>query len=192
MPSFFSGICHCLLVAIVMASGFSGSVSAQDVSGLHAGIDSVVETIEEKVIGWRRDFHEHPELSNREFRTAGIVAEHLSSLGIAIRTNVAHTGVVGVLKGGKPGGVVALRADMDALPITEKTGLPFASTLKSEYNGTEVGVMHACGHDMHTAILMGAAETLAGLRDESPAQLSFFSSLRKKGRRGVNGAVPGS
>src|SRR6185312_13110772 len=110
---------------------------------------------------WRRDLHEHPELGNQEIRTAGIIAKHLRSLGMDVKTGVAHTGVVGVLKGGKPGPVVALRADMDGLPVTERTPLPFSSKVKSTYNGQEVGVMHACGHDSHMAILMGVAELLS-------------------------------
>ncbi len=119
------------------------------------------DQLETKVIAWRRDFHEHPELGNREVRTAGIVAKHLKSLGIEVKTNVAKTGVTGVLKGGKPGPVVALRADMDGLPVTERTPVPFASKVRTTYNGQEVGVMHACGHDSHLAILMGVAEILS-------------------------------
>src|ERR1700748_3686338 len=112
------------------------------------------DAIEQKIIAWRRDFHEHPELGNHEVRTAGIIAKHLQSLGIEVKTGVATTGVVGILRGGKPGPVVALRADMDALPITERTDVPFASKVKTMYNGKETGVMHACGHDSHMAILM--------------------------------------
>ena len=110
-------------------------------------------------IAWRRDIHEHPELGNREVRTAGVVAAHLRALGFdEVREKVAHTGVVGVLRGGKPGPVVALRADMDALPVTEEVDVPFKSTARAEWNGQSCGVMHACGHDAHTAILMGVAE----------------------------------
>src|SRR5215210_7500935 len=104
------------------------------------------DKIESKMIAWRRDLHEHPELGNNEFRTASIIAKHLQSLGMEVKTGVAHTGVMGILKGGKPGPVVALRADMDALPVIEKTLLPFASKVKTQYGGKEVGVMHACGH----------------------------------------------
>jgi amidohydrolase len=113
------------------------------------------DAIESKVIAWRRDFHEHPELGNHEVRTAAIIAKHLQALGMDVKTEVATTGVVGILKGGKPGPVVALRADMDALPVTERVNLPFASKVKTMYNGAEAGVMHACGHDSHMAILMG-------------------------------------
>lgn len=124
-------------------------------------LEKQYQSIEEKVIQWRHDIHQHPELSNREFNTAQKVADHLRSLGMEVQTGVAHTGVVGILKGKKPGKVVALRADMDALPVTERNALPYRSQVVSEYNGQQVGVMHACGHDTHVAILMGAAEILA-------------------------------
>jgi amidohydrolase len=124
-------------------------------------LETQYQSIEEKVIQWRHDIHQHPELSNREFNTAQKVADHLRSLGMEVQTGVANTGVVGILKGKKPGKVVALRADMDALPVTERNALPYRSQVVSEYNGQQVGVMHACGHDTHVAILMGAAEILA-------------------------------
>ncbi|MDZ7643482.1 MAG: amidohydrolase [Woeseiaceae bacterium] len=140
------------------------------------------EAVEPRVIAWRRDFHEHPELSNREFRTARIVTEHLRSLGLdAVETGIAHTGVVGTLVGGKPGPVIALRADMDALPVREQTGLPFASTATGEYNGREVPVMHACGHDTHVAMLMGAAEVLAAHRDQLAGTVKFFFQPAEEG-----------
>ena len=132
------------------------------------GIEVEVQAtqIEEEVISWRRHIHQNPELGNREFRTASLIADHLRSLDFdEVRTQIAHTGVVGLLQGGLPGPVVALRADMDALPITEKTGLSFASKVRSVYNGQDTGVMHACGHDAHVAILMGVATILAGMRD---------------------------
>ena len=122
--------------------------------------------IEQKVINWRHDFHQNPELGNRETRTAAIVAKHLQSLGFDVKTNVAYTGVIGILKGDKPGPVIALRADMDALPVEEVNDLPYASKVKTTYNGKETGVMHACGHDGHTAILMGVAEVLASMKKE--------------------------
>ena len=131
-----------------------------------SAVFAAAEALQPKVVAWRRDIHEHPELGNREVRTSALVAEHLRALGYEVRTGVAHTGVVATLKGGKPGGVVALRADMDALPVEEKTGLPFASKVVGEYNGPPTPVMHACGHDAHVAILMGAAEVLAGMREE--------------------------
>ncbi|MGA0415025.1 MAG: amidohydrolase [Flavobacteriaceae bacterium] len=124
-------------------------------------LETQYQSIEEKVIQWRHDIHQYPELSNREFNTAQKVADHLRSLGMEVQNGVAHTGVVGILKGKKPGKVVALRADMDALPVTERNALPYRSQVVSEYNGQQVGVMHACGHDTHVAILMGAAEILA-------------------------------
>ena len=137
-------------------------------------IDRRTAEIESKVVAWRRDFHQNPELGNRETRTAKIVADHLRSLGIEVRTGVAHTGVVGVLRGGRPGRVIALRADMDALPVTEEVNLPFASKVRTTYNGQEVGVMHACGHDNHVAILMGVAEILAGMKDRLPGAVKFI------------------
>ena len=144
-------------------------------STLAARIDGAAQVLEAQVIAWRRDLHQHPELGNREFRTAGIVAEHLRRLGFdEVRTGVAHTGVVGLLKGGLPGPVVALRADMDGLPVTEEVDLPFASKAKATWNGETVGVMHACGHDCHVAILMGVAEILAGLRGELRGSVKFI------------------
>lgn len=137
--------------------------------------------IEQKVIAWRRDLHQNPELSNREFRTAKVVADHLKSLGLEVQTGVAHTGVVATLKGALPGKVVALRADMDALPVAEETGLPFASKVKTTYNGQEVGVMHACGHDCHTAILMGVAEILAGMKRELRGTVKFIFQPAEEG-----------
>ena len=134
-----------------------------------------------KVKDWRRDFHQFPELSNREFRTAEIVAKHLKSLGMEVRTGIAHTGVAGILVGGKPGPVVALRADMDALPVTERLPLPFASKEKSTYLGQEVGVMHACGHDAHTAILMGVAELLSRRRQDLKGTVLFIFQPAEEG-----------
>jgi amidohydrolase len=140
------------------------------------------EAIESQVIEWRRDIHRHPELSNREFRTAKKVADHLRALGFDdVQTGVAHTGVVGTLKGGKPGPVIALRADMDALPVREQTGLPFASEVMAEYNGKQVPVMHACGHDTHVAMLMGAAEILAKHRDELAGTVQFVFQPAEEG-----------
>ncbi len=140
-----------------------------------------IAKVEAKVIEWRRDIHQHPELGNREFRTAGLVAKHLKSLGIETKTGVAHTGVVGVLVGGKAGPVVALRADMDGLPLTERVVLPFASKARAEFNGAEVGVMHACGHDTHVAILMGVAEVLAAHRAEISGTVKFIFQPAEEG-----------
>lgn len=134
-----------------------------------------------RVIAWRRDFHEHPELSNREVRTAGIVAQHLRRLGLAVQTGVAKTGVVAVLEGGRPGPTIALRADMDALPVIEQTDVPFRSKVTTTYRGETVGVMHACGHDAHTAILMGVAEILTGLRADLPGRVVFLFQPAEEG-----------
>ena len=131
----------------------------------NTSIDKDLVSIEKKVIEWRRHFHQNPELSNREFNTAKKIADHLQSLGIEVQTGVAKTGVVGILKGKRPGKVVALRADMDALPVTERVDIPFKSTVRTTYEGVETGVMHACGHDTHVAILMGAAEVLSKNND---------------------------
>jgi amidohydrolase len=140
-----------------------------------------ISQIEQKVIDWRRDFHQHPELGNQEFRTSKIIAAHLESLGIEVQTNVAMTGVIGLLRGGKPGPTVGLRADMDALPVTERTNVPFKSTTKVDYNGTETGVMHACGHDSHIAILMGTAEILAKHRIEIAGNVKFIFQPAEEG-----------
>jgi amidohydrolase len=134
-----------------------------------------------RITAWRRDFHQHPELSNREVRTAKIVADELRKLGYAVRTGIAHTGVVGVLVGGKPGPKLALRADMDALPVTEQLDLPFASQAKAEYQGREVGVMHACGHDAHTAMLLGIAELLGQRRAELPGAVMLIFQPAEEG-----------
>jgi len=144
-------------------------------------VDQIADTLEPKVIEWRRDFHANPELSNREFRTAGIVADHLRSLGMEVTTEVAHTGVIGILKGAHPGPTVALRADMDALPVKERVDLPFKSEVVSLYRGEEVPVMHACGHDTHVAMLMGAAEALAGMRDELHGTVKFIFQPAEEG-----------
>jgi len=137
--------------------------------------------IETKLIAWRRDIHEHPELGEQETRTAALVAEHLTKLGLEVKTGVARTGVVAILKGGKPGPVVALRADMDALPVKEPEGLPFASKAKGQYLGREVELMHACGHDAHTAILMATAEVLTAMKDKLPGTVKFMFQPAEEG-----------
>ena len=124
-------------------------------------INTATEKIMPKVIEWRRHLHQYPELSNREVNTSKFVAEHLRRLGLEVKTGIAKTGVVGILKGSLPGPTIGLRADMDALPVTERVAVPFASKEKGEYNGQTVGVMHACGHDSHVAILMAVAEVLS-------------------------------
>lgn len=161
-------------------SFLSLSVFAQK-SPLRAEVSKKADAIEQKVITWRRDFHEHPELGNTEVRTAGIVAKHLTALGFEVKTGVAKTGVVGILKGGKPGPVVALRADMDGLPVTERVDLPFASKVKTKYNGQEVGVMHACGHDSHVAILMGVAEVLSSMKKDIQGTVKFIFQPAEEG-----------
>ena len=143
--------------------------------------DVAAATLESKVIAWRRDFHQHPELSNRETRTSKRVAEHLASLGLSVKTGIAHTGVVGLLDSGRPGPVIALRADMDALPVAEEVDVPFASKARSTYNGQDVGVMHACGHDCHVAILMGVAELLAGMKRQLCGSIKFIFQPAEEG-----------
>jgi len=145
-----------------------------------SAIAAAADRLEPKVVAWRRDIHQNPELGNREFRTSRLVADHLRSLGIEVRL-MAHTGVVGLLKGGKPGPVIALRADMDALPVTEEVDVPFKSTVKTEWNGQVCGVMHACGHDAHTSILMGVAELLAGMREQIPGSVKFLFQPAEEG-----------
>lgn len=164
-----------ILLALLSAPLFAQSSSIQSM------IDQKANELEEQVIEWRRYFHENPELSNREFNTAKKIAEHLESLGMDVQTGVAHTGVVGLLKGGKPGPVVALRADIDALPVTERTDVPFRSVAKGMYQGKEVGVMHACGHDTHIAILMGVAKILTDMKDEVPGTVKFIFQPAEEG-----------
>jgi amidohydrolase len=139
------------------------------------------QSLEQKVIDWRRDIHQNPELGNREFKTAAKIATHLRKLGIEVTENVAHTGVVGLLKGDHPGKVIGLRADIDALPVTERNDLPFKSSVKSTFMGNEVGVMHACGHDTHTAILMGVAEVLSKNKDKIHGTVKFIFQPAEEG-----------
>lgn len=168
--------CFMPIVAVVVLIVAAAAPARAD-----EALDAAVTAIEPKVVTWRRDIHQHPELGNREFRTSALVAEHLEGLGIAVQTDVAHTGVVGTLVGGQPGPVIALRADMDALPVTERVDLPYASKVRSTYNGQEVGVMHACGHDAHVAILMGVAEVLAARRESIPGTIKFFFQPAEEG-----------
>ena len=148
---------------------------------LASDVERVSAEINPQVVAWRRDFHEHPELGNRETRTSKIIADQLKKLGYEVTTNVATTGVVGILKGGRPGPVVALRSDMDALPVTEQVDLPFKSTAKAEWNGQQVGVMHACGHDQHMAILLGTATTLARMKDRLPGTVKLIFQPAEEG-----------
>ena len=172
------------LVAAMGTTFGAAAVGAQATgasSALAREIDRRAAQLEQKAIAWRRDIHQHPELSNREVRTSKLVADHLRSLGIEVQTGIAKTGVVGILKGGRPGPVVALRADMDALPVAEETDLPFRSTVRTTFNGQEVGVMHACGHDAHTAILMAVAEVLVGMRQQIPGTVKFLFQPAEEG-----------
>ena len=150
-------------------------------AALDQRIDEAAKRVEPAVVECRRDIHQHPELGNREVRTSKLVADKLKQLGIEVRTPVAHTGVVGILRGGKPGRVVGLRADMDALPVTEQVDLPFKSTVRTTFNGQEVGVMHACGHDAHVAILLGVAEVLSSIRSELPGTVVFLFQPAEEG-----------
>ncbi len=144
-------------------------------------ISRAISACEASIIEIRHQIHANPELGNREFETAAMVAEHLTGLGLEVRTDVAHTGVVGLLRGGRPGPIVAIRADMDALPVTEETDLPFRSTKRTIYNDTEVGVMHACGHDIHTSVLMGVATVLTGLKADLPGSVLFIFQPAEEG-----------
>jgi amidohydrolase len=144
-------------------------------------VDELAKQVEPSVIACRRDIHQHPELGNREVRTSKLIADKLKSLGIEVRTPVAHTGVVGTLHGGKPGRTVALRADIDALPVVEQVDVPFKSTVRTTYNGQDVGVMHACGHDAHVAILLGVAEVLSNVRSEIPGTVVFLFQPAEEG-----------
>jgi len=165
--------------------------SAAAAAELGAEIERGARRLESRVIETRRDLHQHPELGNRETRTAFVVAERLGALGLEVRTGVAKTGVVGVLRGALPGPVLALRADMDALPVTEETNLPFASEVRAQYGGQEVGVMHACGHDAHTAILLGVAELLSGLRERLAGTVLFVFQPAEEGPPpGEEGGAP--
>jgi len=171
---------------------FSSSVQAQtDVAKLKQKLNAAADQAEAKCIAWRRDFHEHPELGNRENCTAKIIADHLRSLGLEVKEGVAKTGVVAILRGGKPGPCIALRADIDALPVTERVALPFASKQRSTYNGQDVGVMHACGHDTHTAILMSVAELLVAVKNDLKGTVKFIFQPAEEGPpEGEEGGAP--
>jgi amidohydrolase len=165
-----------ILTIGVLMTALSASAATVD-----QRIDELAKQVEPSVISCRRDIHQHPELGNRETRTSKLIADKLKSLGVEVKTPIAHTGVVGVLRGGKPGRVVALRADMDALPVTEQVDVPFKSTVRTTYNGQEVGVMHACGHDAHVAILLGVAEVLSKVREEIPGTVVFLFQPAEEG-----------
>ncbi|KPM83575.1 MULTISPECIES: amidohydrolase [Pseudoalteromonas] len=167
-----------LLSTSLLLSAISTPAFASDIN---SELKSANKSVSEKVIKWRRHLHQNPELSNREFETAKYVAKHLRSLGLEVQTGVAHTGVVAKLKGGKKGPLIALRADMDALPVKEQVDLPFASTQTTEYKGNTVGVMHACGHDNHVAILMAAAESLVKIKEELAGDILFVFQPAEEG-----------
>src|SRR4051812_10233240 len=170
-----------VVLALAAFASLPGGGRAADATALEAEVRKRATAVEEKLIAWRRDIHQHPELGDQETRTSKLVAEHLRGLKLDVRTGVARTGVVGILKGGKPGRTVALRADMDALPVQEPPGLPFASKATGLYLGKEVPVMHACGHDCHTAMLMATAEVLAGMNDDLPGTVMFIFQPAEEG-----------
>jgi len=166
------------ILCIAFAISFSANAQPKKVK---AKANDLAESVEAKMIEWRHDFHQNPELSNREFNTAKKIAAHLKGLGIDVQENVAKTGVVGILKGGKPGPVIGLRADIDGLPVTERVNLPWASTARSSYNGIETGVMHACGHDTHIAILMATAEVLTKMKADLRGTVKFVFQPAEEG-----------
>ena len=166
---------------IIFVILFFFTLSPSHANNIYKKIERLSENVENSVVKWRRHIHQNPELSNREFMTAKYVSDHLKSLGLEVQENIAHTGVVAILEGGHPGGVVALRADMDALPVTERVDLPFASKVKTIYKNVEVGVMHACGHDTHVAILMGVASVLTEIREEIKGTVKFIFQPAEEG-----------
>ena len=163
-----------LLAALCLPTIASAEITQQQ-------LDAALTKVDSKIVAWRRDIHQHPELSNRETRTAKLVADHLKKLGLEVKTGIAHNGVTGVLKGGKPGPTIAIRADMDANPVVEEVDVPFKSTVTADYLGKTVGVMHACGHDSHTANLMGIAEALTSLRQDLPGTVLFIFQPAEEG-----------
>ncbi|MEQ1817864.1 MAG: amidohydrolase [Terricaulis sp.] len=172
---------HLAKLAIAASMLFAASASAQTATPFPASVETSIQSVLPRMIAWRRDFHEHPELSFEEVRTARVVAAHLRSLRMEVRTGVALTGVVGVLRGGQRGPVIALRADMDALPVTEEGDLPFRSRARGHYNGQDVGIMHACGHDTHVAVLMAAATVLASQRENLAGTVIFVFQPSEEG-----------
>ncbi len=171
-------------IAAALLSQANTNLDAQTPSAanpLATEVDRLATELNPQVVAWRRDFHKNPELGNRELRTSKVIADELRKLGFEVTTNVATTGVVGVLRGGRPGPVVALRSDMDALPVAEQGDLPFKSTAKAQWNGQEVGVMHACGHDNHMAILLGTATALARMKDRLPGTVKVIFQPAEEG-----------
>lgn len=180
-----------MLARFIPATLFLAIAQTSFAAVTSAELDAAAAALEGRVIEWRRDFHRHPELANREIRTSAKVAEHLRALGLEVRTGMAHTGVVAIVQGKLPGPTLLLRADMDALPVTEKTDLPFRSSATGEFRGRSVGVMHACGHDAHTAILMGVAEVLVQFRERLPGKvLLVFQPAEEGAPEGERGGAP--
>jgi amidohydrolase len=182
---------HLIKLAITASLLLAAPSSAQTSAMVSTQVETSIAQVLPRMTTWRRDFHEHPELSYEEVRTARIVAQHLRSLRMEVRTGVAQTGVVGVLRGGQPGPVIALRADMDALPVTEEVDVPFRSRVRDTYNGQDVGVMHACGHDTHVSILMAAASVLAAQREQLRGTVIFVFQPSEEGRA-VDGGPGGA
>src|SRR5689334_17127899 len=166
------------LLALITLIVIGASVNGR---AIETAFDNEIARVVPRVTEIRHQIHQNPELSNREFRTAELVAAHLRSVGMEVRTGIAHTGVVGVLKGGRPGPLIAVRADMDALPVTEETSYSFRSTARATYNGQDVGVMHACGHDIHTAVMLGVASVLSALRKEVNGTVVFIFQPAEEG-----------
>ena len=166
---------------LLALSALAVAPAAVQAQAADARVATAGDRLAPRITEIRHDLHQNPELSNRETRTAGVVAAHLRSLGLEVRTGIAHTGVVGILRGGRPGPTIAVRADMDALPVTEETNYPWKSTVRTEYLGNQVGVMHACGHDVHTAVQMGVASVLAGMRAEVPGTVVFVFQPAEEG-----------
>jgi amidohydrolase len=179
------------LVILFLSVSFFIQAQKKTTDDFSKKISLAADKLESKCISWRRDIHEHPELGNNEYRTAKLIADHLRSLGIEVKEKVGKTGVIGILKGAKPGPCIGLRADMDGLPVVERVDLPFASKVKSTYNGKEVGVMHACGHDTHVAILMSVAEILSGMKNELRGTVKFIFQPAEEGPpEGEEGGAP--
>ena len=168
-----------LILSALLAMVPAQAAFAQDTQ--RPEVVAAAQKLQADVVAWRRDIHQHPELGNREVRTAKLVADHLRALGLEVKTGIATTGVTAVLKGGRPGPRIALRADMDALPVTERVALPFASKATTSFRGETVGVMHACGHDAHTSVLMGVAEALAAMKRDLPGEVLFIFQPAEEG-----------
>lgn len=189
MRSIHSSMAILALAALAPVAGVAAT--AQAASPLADEVARRIEDLQPRIIEWRRDLHQNPELSNREFRTSKVVADHLRRLGLPVQTGVAKTGVIALLEGGKPGPTIVLRADMDALPVTEQTDVPFRSRVTSTFRGETVGVMHACGHDVHTAVLMGVAEALVAVRAQLPGKVLFVFQPAEEGPPvGEEGGAP--